>query len=129
MTTSLSRDSDLYENRPSLCSICGAPAGALLFCNNRTKRYYGSCGKKHLEKIKQKIERGEKLSIRVGINYDSVDYSRLRNKDLFLELRQKNKSGDLVNWLPEDRKRFFNWIVLEYLNAEKAKADLPDEEK
>jgi len=82
-----------------------------------------------LEKIKQKIERGEKLSIRVGINYDSVDYSRLRNKDLFLELRQKNKSGDLVNWLPEDRKRFFNWIVLEYLNAEKAKADLPDEEK
>ena len=80
-----------------------------------------------LDESKRKIQNGEKLPIKANLNYDSVDYSRLQNKDLYLKLSIKNKSRDLTEWDSNDRKDFFNWIVLEYLNCESAKADCNEE--
>ena len=41
----------------SLCRECGLPAKGFLYKHNDV--YYGSCSMEHLDKIKERIEKGE----------------------------------------------------------------------
>lgn len=110
-------------DKPSFCSNCYKVAKGGLLYIEENKKIHSCCSMACQKEIKEKIERGEKLPIKASVNYDSADYCRKRSQHLYKELRQKNSSGDLFNWSAEDRKKFFNWIILEYLNAEVAKSE------
>jgi len=112
---------DIKNNRPSLCGHCLCPAGAVLF--EYKKKYYGVCNKmEHIDKIKERIERGEKLERTANLNYESVGYAIAQTKETYIKFANKHNTYELHKWESNDRRKFFELLVLHYLDCEKAKA-------
>ena len=54
------------------------PAQGFLYKHNDV--YYGSCSMEHLERIKERIEKGEKLARKSYTNKDGIAYARKRKQ-------------------------------------------------
>jgi len=116
----------LASNRPSLCSECLAPVGGLLL--HLDNRWYGSCSVEHLEKIKQRLERGESLPYVAMLNDKAVSYAVTKTKDKYLDIAKNEGSFVLHEWERKHRLELFGKVVAEYLNycSELAKNGLLD---
>ena len=102
--------------KSSLCGECGLPAQGFLYKHNDV--YYGSCSMEHLERIKERIEKGEKLARKSYTNKDGIAYARKQSKDKYLEIAKQTGSFELHKWSNEQRDSFFNTIILNYLDFE-----------
>ena len=76
----------------------------------------------HIEKIRERIKRGERLERTAHLNYESVDYAIKLSKKNYLKFAEKHKTYEIHKWNSEDRKKFFESLVLHYLDCEQAKA-------
>ena len=102
--------------KTSLCGACGRPAQGFLYKHKDI--YYGSCSMQHLEEIKRRIEKGEKLARKSYTNKDGIAYARKQSKDKYLELAKQTGSFELHKWSNDQRDSFFNTIILNYLDYE-----------
>tara|TARA_B100000085_G_scaffold282970_1_gene312615 strand:- start:2781 stop:3125 length:345 start_codon:yes stop_codon:yes gene_type:complete len=103
-------------NKKSLCGICGNPAQGFFFKHKGI--YYASCSMKHLDKLKERIEKGEKLARRTYTNALGVEYARKQSKEKYLEIAKQSGSFELHKWTNEQRDSFFNTIILNYFDFE-----------
>ena len=112
--------------KTSLCGACGRPARGFLYKHKDI--HYGSCSMQHLEEIKRRIEKGEKLARKSYTNEDAIRYARKQSKDKYLELAKVSGSFELHKWSNDQRDSFFNTIILNYLDyeAELGKYNGPD---
>ena len=77
----------------------------------------------HLERIKERIEKGEKLARKSYTNKDGIAYARKKSKEKYLEIAKQTGSFELHKWSNEQRDSFFNTIILNYLDFESELAD------
>ena len=73
---------------------------------------------KHLDKLKERIEKGEKLARRTYTNALGVKYARKQSKEKYLEIAKQSGSFELHKWTNEQRDSFFNTIILNYFDFE-----------
>ncbi len=73
---------------------------------------------KHLDKLKERIEKGEKLARRTYTNALGVEYARKQSKEKYLEIAKQSGSFELHKWTNEQRDSFFNTIILNYFDFE-----------
>ena len=73
---------------------------------------------KHLDKLKERVEKGEKLARRTYTNALGVEYARKQSKEKYLEIAKQSGSFELHKWTNEQRDSFFNTIILNYFDFE-----------
>lgn len=73
---------------------------------------------KHLDKLKERIEKGEKLARRSYTNALGVKYARKQSKEKYLQIAKQTGSFELHKWTNEQRDSFFNTIILNYFDFE-----------
>ena len=73
---------------------------------------------KHLDKLKERIEKGEKLARRSYTNALGVEYARKQSKEKYLQIAKQTGSFELHKWTNEQRDSFFNTIILNYFDFE-----------
>ena len=64
----------------------------------------------HLERIKERIEKGEKLARKTYTNSLGVQYARKQSKEKYLEIAKQTGSFVLHKWSNVQRVSFFNSI-------------------
>ena len=69
----------------------------------------------HLEEIKKRVAKGEKLNRKATSNLIGVKYARQQSKEKYLEIA-KESGFVLHEWSNEQRDEFFNTIILNYLD-------------
>ena len=112
---------DTKNNKPSLCGHCLCPSGSILLEIN--SRYYGVCkNMEHIEEIRKRIEKGKPLDRTAHLNYESVGYAIKETKKLYINFSKKHNTYELHKWETKDRKKFFETLILHYLDCEQAKA-------
>lgn len=72
----------------------------------------------HLEKIKERLERGEELGIVASANPQAVEYAVKQSKSSYVSKSQENDSYKMHEWKAEDRLAFFNIFTAHYLSYE-----------
>ena len=81
----------------------------------------------HLEIIKERIEKGEKLARKTYTNSLGVQYARKQSKEKYLEIAKQTGSFELHKWSNEQRDSFFNTIILNYLDFESELGESKDD--
>ena len=105
------------QNRsPSLCGYCLKPGKG--FYVEIDKKYWASCSMKHMDKIKERIEKGESLGIVATSNPEGVDYALKQIKENYIAYAKKNGSWELHKWDLLDKKYFFQIFLSHYLSYE-----------
>ena len=122
MMTSLSKYKFFPKDKtPSLCGHC--LRGGKGFYLNWNDKIYASCSYEHLEKIKERVIKQEKLKITISVNPDSVSKVLDNFKDTYIEYSKKNNSYIFHEWPRNDRHKFFQKFVAYYLSLENELAD------
>ncbi len=113
-------DYNIRINRPSLCSYCLAPSkGYLLHLGGR---WYGCCSMEHQDKLKEKIQRGDKLPNTSITSEQGVDYAVTNTGDTFMQLAKKENTPNMLKWDRTSRLALFGRAIREYMNHQSALA-------
>ena len=104
------------NKRPSLCGYCLSPGRG--FYLEFDKKYYAGCSMDHLEKLRQRLEQGEKLLISASGNPEAVNYAMGQVKKIYKENSDRAGTFTMHEWAQADRDRFFNLFIAHYLTYE-----------
>ena len=74
------------------------------------------------QKIRERIDKGEQLERSAYLNYESVSYAIAQTKNNYIEFSKIHNTYEIHKWESDDRRKFFELLVLHYLDCEKAKA-------
>jgi len=73
---------------------------------------------KHMDKIKERVERGEDIGVCASPNPEGVEYALKKIKENYVAYAKENGSWELHKWDLKDKQYFFQIFLSHYLSYE-----------